>query len=61
MTAVVGDTNLRTASQGDIIQLERRGYYIIDVAFDPENPQNPMVLFNIPDGRSKNMPGVELQ
>lgn len=40
------------------LQLERKGYFIVDVPFNPEQPQQPMVLFNIPDGRAKNMPGM---
>lgn len=47
---------MRTLSKGDVLQLERRGYYIVDVAFNPQQPDQPIVLFNIPDGRTKNMP-----
>lgn len=39
-------------------QLERKGYFIVDVPFDPQQPQQPMVLLNIPDGRAKSMPGM---
>jgi len=53
----VGDANLRESPQGEVLQLERRGYYIVDVPFDPAHPEKPIVLFNIPDGRTKNMPG----
>lgn len=41
-----------------VLQLERKGYFIVDVPFNPEQPQQPMVLFNIPDGRAKSMPGM---
>lgn len=57
MTRAVGDANLRSAPRGEVIQLERRGYYIVDSPFDHSKPEKPMQLFNIPDGRSKNMPG----
>jgi len=40
------------------LQLERKGYFIVDVPFNPEQPQQPMVLLNIPDGRAKAMPGM---
>ncbi len=52
----VGDANLKNVSKGTVLQLERRGYYIVDVPYDPMNPERPIILFNIPDGRSKNMP-----
>ncbi|KAL4439440.1 hypothetical protein ABPG77_008769 [Micractinium sp. CCAP 211/92] len=58
VTLAVGDANMRSLKQGEVIQLERKGYFIVDVPFSPEQPQQPMVLFNIPDGRAKNMPGM---
>ncbi len=45
-----GDPNMRTLQKGDIIQLERRGYFIVDVPLTKPGTQ-PMVLFEIPDGR----------
>ena len=36
--------------QGAIIQLERKGFYKVDVAASPDQP---MVLFNVPDGHSR--------
>lgn len=48
----VGDLNMRDLRQGDVIQLERRGYYIVDSeASSPEG----LVLFDIPDGKMKTM------
>ena len=40
------------------LQLERKGYFIVDRAFDPATPNDAMVLLNIPDGRAKAMPGM---
>lgn len=48
-----GDLNMHTMKRGEVLQLERKGYYIIDRAFDPEHPEMPIVLFDIPSGRSK--------
>lgn len=40
---------MRLLQKGDILQLERKGYYIVDRAY--VRPGKPMVLFSIPDGR----------
>ena len=45
-----GDCNLRNLKEGEIIQLERKGYYICDKAFD-EISQLVKLNF-IPDGKS---------
>jgi glutamyl-tRNA synthetase len=37
--------------KGNVIQLERKGYFIIDKVF--VRSDTPMVLFAIPDGRIK--------
>jgi hypothetical protein len=54
----VGDTTLRTLHKGEVVQLERKGYFIVDRAWEAAHPDRPIVLFNIPDGRAKNMPGI---
>ncbi|KAJ1657491.1 glutamate--tRNA ligase [Dispira simplex] len=46
----VGDTNLRALQQGDIIQLERTGYFICDKAWSEEDPCLYLIL--IPDGKA---------
>jgi glutamyl-tRNA synthetase len=46
-----GDANMRTLQKGNVIQLERKGYFIIDKVF--VRGDTPMVLFAIPDGRIK--------
>ncbi len=44
---------MRTLQKGDVLQLERKGYYIVDVP--AAKPGQPVVLFNIPDGRAKSV------
>ncbi|KAH7661658.1 Glutamyl/glutaminyl-tRNA synthetase protein [Dioscorea alata] len=50
-TAALGDSNMRNLQRGEIIQLERKGYYRCDVPFI--RPSKPIVLFAIPDGRQQ--------
>lgn len=54
-TSAVGDSNMRTLQRGEIIQLERKGYYICDVPL--LRPSKPIVLISIPDGRQVKPPG----
>eukprot|EP00931_Biecheleriopsis_adriatica_P116020 TRINITY_DN91734_c0_g1_i1.p1 TRINITY_DN91734_c0_g1~~TRINITY_DN91734_c0_g1_i1.p1 ORF type:complete len:858 (-),score=261.46 TRINITY_DN91734_c0_g1_i1:137-2710(-) len=58
-TKAIGDPLLKTLPKGQKMQLERRGYYIVDQpAFQPGSlgkPGQPMVLIKIPDGKSKDM------
>ncbi|CAI5492755.1 unnamed protein product [Closterium sp. Naga37s-1] len=54
--AAVGDANMRNLQRGDIIQLERKGYYICDQPL--VRPHKPMVLIAIPDGRQRPPPGA---
>ncbi|CAO2174032.1 unnamed protein product [Urochloa humidicola] len=50
-TSALGDPNMRNVKQGEIIQLERKGYYRCDVPFFRSS--KPIVLFAIPDGRQQ--------
>jgi glutamyl-tRNA synthetase len=50
LTPAVGDANLRNLSQGDIIQLERRGYFICDGV-----DKNQVVLLSIPDSKAASL------
>ena len=60
---MLGDPMLRQVKKGDIIQLQRRGYYICDSAYAPPSPhtcvESPCILINIPDGHTKTMAGGE--
>ena len=47
--------NMRTLKKGDMIQLERRGYFIIDNVEMPGDHGKPMKLVFIPDGKQSNM------
>lgn len=58
VTTAVGDANLAKSVQvGDIIQLERKGFYIVDRVPKAEDlsPTNPIHLIAIPDGRAKSI------
>ncbi|PHU10195.1 hypothetical protein BC332_22055 [Capsicum chinense] len=48
-TPALGDSSMRNLKRGDVLQLERKGYFRCDVPFS--RPQEPIVLFAIPDGK----------
>lgn len=50
-TLALGDSNMRNLKRGDVLQLERKGYFRCDVPF--LRPQKPIVLFAIPDGKQQ--------
>ncbi|CAK8572599.1 unnamed protein product [Lathyrus sativus] len=50
-TLAYGDANMRNLQPGDVLQLERKGYFRCDVPFI--RPSKPIVLFAIPDGRQQ--------
>ncbi|XP_073950702.1 glutamyl-prolyl-tRNA synthetase isoform X2 [Choristoneura fumiferana] len=58
---MIGEPALSTVKVGDIIQLQRRGFFRVDVAPAPPSPHSsrapPLVLFHVPDGHTKEMPG----
>lgn len=45
---------MATLKKEDIIQLERKGYFIVDQPYGGA-ADKPAVLFSIPDGRTKNL------
>ncbi|WCJ26817.1 Glutamate--tRNA ligase cytoplasmic [Euphorbia peplus] len=47
--AAVGDSNMRNLKRGEILQLERKGYFRCDVPF--VRTSKPIVLYSVPDGR----------
>ncbi|KAL5582767.1 hypothetical protein UlMin_015209 [Ulmus minor] len=49
--AAIGDSNLRNLKRGEVLQLERKGYFRCDVPYI--RPSKPIVLFAIPDGRQQ--------
>lgn len=57
---MLGDPCLKNLKKGDIIQLQRRGYYICDQPYETVSPnsckESPCVLIYIPDGHVKEMP-----
>ncbi|XP_071834022.1 bifunctional glutamate/proline--tRNA ligase-like [Apostichopus japonicus] len=54
-TAVLGDPELASLKKGEIIQMQRKGYFICDQAYAPASRHtsrtSPCILFNIPDGK----------
>ena len=54
-TDVLGDAGMKVLQEHDIIQLERRGYYRVDRPYI--NSSKPLILYMIPDGKSKSMSG----
>ncbi|XP_028176463.1 bifunctional glutamate/proline--tRNA ligase [Ostrinia furnacalis] len=58
---MLGEPSLAHVKVGDIIQLQRRGFFRVDAAPAPVSPHTaraaPLVLFHVPDGHTKEMPG----
>ncbi|KAH8337466.1 hypothetical protein KR059_010928 [Drosophila kikkawai] len=58
--AMLGDPELKKCKKGDIIQLQRRGFFKVDNAYAPPSPYSgvtsPIILFSIPDGHTKDVP-----
>jgi glutamyl-tRNA synthetase len=54
-TAAIADHNVRSLPAGSIIQFERKGFYIVDKAFDPSKPDQPAELILIPDGKASSI------
>ncbi|KAL6552310.1 hypothetical protein OROHE_007674 [Orobanche hederae] len=50
-TLAHGESDMRNLKTGDVIQLERKGYYRCDVPF--VRPSKYLVLFAIPDGKQQ--------
>lgn len=52
--AALGEAAFRSLRKGEVIQVERRGFYIVDAPY--LRPDQPVRLLFVPDGR--NMMGV---
>lgn len=57
---MLGDHELKKLKKGDIIQLQRRGFFKVDVAYEDVNPytgkEQYIILFAIPDGHVNDNP-----
>ncbi|KAJ3655807.1 hypothetical protein Zmor_014918 [Zophobas morio] len=57
---MIGDPELKNLKKGDIIQLQRRGFFKVDVAYEPVSlitcKEQSVILFYIPDGHTKESP-----
>jgi glutamyl-tRNA synthetase len=51
----LADANVRELKRGDIIQFERRGYYIFDGVVDGNSAQKTWEFIRIPDGRATSL------
>ncbi|EZA58690.1 Bifunctional aminoacyl-tRNA synthetase [Ooceraea biroi] len=51
---MLGEVALQNVKKGEIIQIQRKGYFICDVPYAPLNfyssRERPLILFHIPDG-----------
>lgn len=51
---MLGEVELKRAKKGEIIQLQRKGFFICDVPYAPVSSysslERPVILFHIPDG-----------
>ena len=55
LTSIIGDSGLKGVQQDEVIQLERRGYFRVESPY--VNAAMPLILYMIPDGKSKAMSG----
>lgn len=57
---MLGDPELMYLKKGNTIQLQRRGFFKVDVAYEPSSlhscREQSIVLFYIPDGHTKESP-----
>ena len=60
---MLGESELRRVKQGEIIQLQRKGFFRCDVPYEPvsefSSRVQPLILFHIPDGHASiTLPGA---
>ncbi|XP_048579210.1 bifunctional glutamate/proline--tRNA ligase-like isoform X2 [Nematostella vectensis] len=57
---LAGEPELASVKKGDVIQLQRRGFFICDQPYEPTSRHtgqaSPCVLFSVPDGHTKTQP-----
>lgn len=57
---MIGDPELKNVKKSDIIQLQRKGFFICDSPYEPPSihsgRESPIILFSVPDGHTKEMP-----
>uniref|UniRef100_A0A5S6QQU9 Uncharacterized protein n=1 Tax=Trichuris muris TaxID=70415 RepID=A0A5S6QQU9_TRIMR len=57
---MLGEASMRDIKKGDIIQIQRKGFYICDHPYCERDPYTgrpfPLVLFDVPDGHEKELP-----
>lgn len=51
-TAAVADCNVARLKKGDVIQFDRKGFFIVDRTYGEAGEGEPAVLFNIPTGKT---------
>ncbi|XP_076642990.1 glutamyl-prolyl-tRNA synthetase [Halictus rubicundus] len=55
---MIGEQELQRVKKGEIIQLQRKGFFICDIPYAPASPfssrEQPLILFHIPDGHTTN-------
>lgn len=58
---MLGEPELSKLKKGQLIQLQRRGFFRVDVAHAPisqhTSKATPLILFHVPDGHTKDLPG----
>ncbi|XP_043604347.1 LOW QUALITY PROTEIN: bifunctional glutamate/proline--tRNA ligase [Bombus pyrosoma] len=56
---MLGEVALKHVEKGEIIQLQRKGFFRCDVSYAPVSPfssrEQPLILFHIPDGHTTNI------
>lgn len=55
-TKMVGEPAIKNVKKGDIIQIQRKGFYIVDQPYNPKSElsgvETPLLLIAIPDGHT---------
>jgi len=56
-TECVADPNIKNLQKGDLVQFERRGFFIVDKVHnvDGDISKRKMEMVSIPDGKTKSM------